>query len=234
MSKSAVLNFTQNLNNISLQLNSADPYGVIAVAPTSNGTALTPGLRTFTAVGGTPVSGGVGAAQFTVQAVGAAGAASVGGIPVVTQPGSYVPGSGPTAAANAATVDVNSSNATFALTVGILKTLYTASTNDCVVKAINVASTDGTARTMSLWEQDPSGGYLTLLGSLNIPASSGSPSSGSAPSVDLLSGILIPTLPYDANGKRVLPLKAGSKLLVSIPAVSISTFVSVHAMVEEY
>ena len=234
MSKSTVLNFTQNLNNISLQFNSSDPYGVIAVAPTANGSNLTPGTRTFTAAGGTTVSGGVGAAQFTAPAVGAAGAASVGGIPVVTQPGSYVPGSGATAAANAATIDSGSTNATFALTVGILKTLYTASTNDCVVKSINVASTDTAARVMSLWEQDASGGALTLIGSVSVPANSGSPTSGTAASIDLIGGNLIPSIPYDANGKRVLPLKVGVKLLVSVPAVTASTFISAHAMVEEY
>lgn len=234
MSKSTLLNFTQNLNNVSLQFNSSDIYSAVAIAPTANGSNLTPGTRTFTLAGGTLVSGGAGATTFTMTAVGASGAAAVSGPVTITQAGAYTPTNGPTASANAATVDSGSTNATFAVTVGIIKTLYTAATNDAVVKAINIASTDSAARVVSLWEQDAAGGPINLIGSVSIPASSGSPSSGTAASVDLIGGNLIPSIPYDANGKRVLPLKAGTKLFVSFPGVTASTFISVHAMIEEY
>lgn len=233
MAKSQNLNFTQNLNNISLQFNSADTYQAIQVAVTSVGSNLTPGTRTFTLVGGTLVSGGAGAATFTATAKGGAGAAYVGGPITMTSPGDYTVGNGPTAAANLATVDSGSSNATFAVTVGILKTLYTASANDAVVKAINVSSTDSAARIMTLWEQDPSSGIMNIIGSINIPATAGT-GSGTTVAIDLLNGTILPSLPYDANGKRVLPLKVGSKLLISLPAVTASTFISVSAMIEEY
>ena len=233
MAKSTNLNFTQNLNNVSLMFNSSDVYSTINVAVTSAGSNLTPGTRTFTLAGGTTVSGGVGATTFTMTAVGAAGAAAVAGPPTITQMGAYTVGNGPTAAANAATVDSGTTNATFAVTVGIMKTLYTASSNDAVVKAINVASTDSAARIMSLWEQDSTGGAYNYIGAINIPLGAGT-ASGTTASIDLLGGSLLPSLPYDTNGKRVLPLKAGTKLFVSVPAVTASTFISVSAIVEEY
>ena len=234
MAKSSVLYFTQNLNNVSLQFNSSDVYSTIQVAVTAVGSNLTPGTRTFTAAGGTTISGGVGATTFTMTAVGAAGAAAVSGPVTITQMGAYAVGAGPTASANAATVDSGSSNATFALTVGIMKLLYTGSSNDALIKAINVASTDSAARVMALWEQDASGGSLNLIGSVNIPLSSGAPTSGTAASVDLLGGALLPSLPYDSNGKRIIPVKAGTKIYCSVPAVTASTFISVSAMIEEY
>ena len=231
MVKSTGLNFTQNLNNVSLMFNSSDIYSTIQVAVTSAGSNLTTGTRTFTAAGGTTVPGGVGAATWTMSAVGTTGSAFVAGPPTITQMGAYTVGNGPTAATNAATVDTGSSNATFALTVGVMKLLYTASTNDAVLKALNVASTDSAARVVSLWEQDSAGGQLNLIGAVNIPLTSGS--TGSIASIDMLS-TLIPSLPYDASGKRVFPLKAGTKLYCSVPAVTASTYISVHAMIEEY
>lgn len=235
MAKSTALNFTQNLNNASVMFNSSDVYSVIQVAPTSNGTTLTPGTRTFTAAGGTQVSGAANsAAQWTMTAVGAAGAAAVSGPPIITQMGVYTPGNGPTATANAATVDSGTTNATFAVTSGIMKLLYTGSANDAVVKAINVASTDSAARTVTLWEQDASGGQFNLVCAVNVPLTSGGASGGAVAAVDLLGGTLLPSLPYDTNGKRVLPVKAGVKLYVSVPAVTASTFISVSAMIEEY
>ena len=232
MAKSTNLNFTQTLNNAAVMFNSSDVYNAIQVAVTSAGSNLTPGTRTFTLAGGTQVSGGGGAATFTATVKGAAGAGYVAGPPTITNAGEYTVGAGPTAAANAATVDSGSSNATFAVTVGVIKTLYTAATDDTVVKAINVASTDTAARVMSLWFQAAAGGPLLLLCAVNIPLSSGA--TGAIATVDLLGGTLLPSLPYDANGKRVIPLKAGSKLLLSVPAVTASTFISAVAMVEDY
>ncbi|CAB4126920.1 hypothetical protein UFOVP84_34 [uncultured Caudovirales phage] len=233
MAKSQNLNFTQTLNNVSLQFNPADTYQAIQVAVTSVGSNLTPGTRTFTLAGGTLVSGGAGAATFTMPVKGAAGAGYVAGPVTMTNAGDYTVGAGPTAAANLATADSGSSNATFAVTVGILKTLYTASANDAVVKAINVASTDSAARIMTLWEQDVASGIMNIIGSINIPLTAGT-GSGTIAAIDLLGGTILPSLPYDANGKRVFPLKVGTKLLISLPAVTVSTFISVHAMIEEY
>jgi hypothetical protein len=233
MPKSTSLYFTQNLNNASLQFNSSDYYSAIQVAVTSAGTNLTPGTRTFTLAGGTTVTGGLGAATFTVNASGGAGAAAVQGPITMTNMGQYGVGAGPTAAANAATVDSGSSNATFAVTVGIIKTLYTASANDAIVKAINVASTDSAARIMTLWLTDATANTMIAIGSINIPANAGT-GSGTTAGIDLLGGTLMPSLPYDANGKRIIPMKAGAKLLCSVPAVTASTYIYASAMVEEY
>lgn len=232
MAKSTNLNFTQGFNSSSVMFNSSDTYDAVQVAVTAIGSNLTPGLRTFTLAGGTLVSGGIGAATFTATVKGAASAGYVAGPLTITSTGDYTVGAGPTAAANAATVDTGTTNATFAVTVGIIKTLYTASANDAVVKAINVASTDSAARVMSLWLQEATGGPLQLVGAVNIPAVSGS--NGTAATVDLLGGTLLPALPYDSNGKRVIGLKAGTKLLVSVPAVTVSTYISVIPLVEEY
>lgn len=226
MPKSSTLNFTQNLNNASVRFNSADALSVIAVYPNSNGSNLTAGTRTFTAAAGTVQTGG-SAATWTATVT---DSRVVGNI-TLTQRGSYLVT--PTATANAATVDSGTSNATFDLLVGVYKPLYTASTNDAVVKAINVASTDSAARVMALWIVD-SNGTPNLLGSVNIPLSSGAPSSGTVASVDLLGGTLLPSLPYDANGKRIIPLKAGQILAVSVPAVTAARRIDVAAMIEEY
>jgi hypothetical protein len=233
MPKSTSLYFTQNLNNVSLQFNSSDVYNGIQVAVTSAGSNLTPGTRTFTLAGGTTVTGGSGAATFTATVKGGAGAGFVAGPTSITSFGEYTVGNGPTASANAATVDSGTTNATFAVTVGIVKPLYTASANDAIVKAINVSSTDGTARIMSFWLQDASSNTMNIIGAVNIPASSGT-GSGTTAAIDLLGGTIFPSLPYDANGKRILPLKAGTRLLCSVPAVTASAYISVSAMVEEY
>lgn len=233
MPKSTSLYFTQGLNNASLQFNSSDYYSAIQVAVTSAGTNLTPGTRTFTLAGGTTVTGGLGAATFTANASGGAGAAAVQGPITLTNFGQYGVAAGPTASANAATVDSGSTNATFAVTVGIIKTLYTAAANDALVKAINVSSTDSAARIMTLWLTDATANTMINLGSINIPANAGT-GSGTTAAIDLLGGTLLPSLPYDANGKRVIPLKAGAKLLVSLPGVTASTYISVSAMIEEY
>lgn len=226
MAKSTSLNFTQSLQAASARFVSSDLLSVIAAYPNGNGSNLTAGTRTFTAAAGTVQTGG-SAATWTATVTDS----RVIGNTTLTQKGQYTVT--PTASANAATVDSGSSNATFDLLVGVYKTLYTASANDAVVKAINVASTDSAARVMSLWIQD-SGGTPELVGSVNIPASSGAPSSGTAATVDLLGGTLMPSLPYDSNGKRILALKAGQILAVSVPAVTAAKRIDVTAQIEEY
>lgn len=224
MPKSINLNFTQNLNNVYTDFCSADVLQVIAVSPNANGSTLTDGTRTFTAAAGTLVTG-ASAAQWTATVVGS----RVIGMPVITDKGQYTVT--PTAAANAATVDSDSTNATFNLRVEHYKELYTASTNDAIVKAINVASFDSAARVMSLWivgaDAQP-----VLIGAVNIPANSGN--NGTAAAIDLLGGTLMPSLPYDANGKRVISLKAGQKIAVSVPGVTAGTQINVTAQIEEF
>ena len=224
MPKSTNLNFTQNLNNTYVDFFSSDKLRVVAVSTNGNGSNLTAGTRTFTAAAGTVQTGG-SAAIWTATVT---DSRVIGG-PVITNGGDYLVT--PTAAANAATVDSGSSNATWNLRVEIYKEIYTASSNDALVKAINVASFDSAARVMGLWivgaDNQP-----VLIGAVNIPANSGN--NGTAATIDLLGGTLMPSLPYDAQGKRVIGLKAGQKLALSVPAVTAGTQINVTAQIEEY
>lgn len=225
MAKTTNLYFTQNIANPSATFVSSDVLQVVAVSPNSNGSNLTAGTRTFTAAAGTVQTGGA-AATWTATVTDS----RVVGVPTITGYGSYLVT--PTATANAATVDSGTTNATFNLRVETLKTLYTASADGAVVKAVNVASLDTAARVVSLWIADAATGNQQLIGAVNIPLSSGN--TGAVATVDLLGGTLMPSLPYDANGKRVIELKGGQVLKVSIPAVTAGTQVVVTAQVEEY
>lgn len=71
------------------------------------------------------------------------------------------------------------------------------------------------------------------IGAVSIPITSGT--TGAIAAVDLLSGTLFPNLPYDANGKRVLPLPAGYILKVSVQAtVTAAKTISITCMAEDY
>jgi hypothetical protein len=224
MAKSQNLNFTQNLNTTFVDFTSADILQVVSVSPNNNGSNLTAGTRTFTAAAGTVQTGG-SAATWTATVTDS----RVIGMPTITNKGSYLVT--PTATGNAATVDSGSSNATWNLRVEFFKELYTATTDDSVVKAINVASLDSAARVMSVWLIHATN-QPTLLGAVNIPANSGN--NGTAATIDLLGGTLMPSLPYDANGKRVIPLKGGQKIALSVPAVTAGTQIDVIGVFEEY
>jgi hypothetical protein len=111
------------------------------------------------------------------------------------------------------------------------QTVFTAGTDDSVVKAINVQSTDTAARVLSLFVNN--GSSDILIGRVNIPANSGN--NGTAATVDLLGGTLMPSLPYDANGKRVLPLPAGYILKAgTTTTVTSAQSITVTAMAEDY
>lgn len=112
-----------------------------------------------------------------------------------------------------------------------LKTLYTASTNDAIVKSLIVNSTDTAAQTVNLWLNIS--GVDTLLGTVTIPLASGT--NGTVAAVDLLSGAIITGLPLDASGKRVLPLKAGTIVKIStVGTVTAAKAITAVALVEEY
>jgi hypothetical protein len=224
MPKSTSLNFTQNIKNVYVDFFSSDILRVVAVSTNANGSNLTAGTRTFTAAAGTVQTGG-SAATWTATVTDS----RIIGAPTITNMGTYLVT--PTATGNAATPDSGSSNATWNLRVEFYKELYTAGTNDAIVKALNVASFDSAARVMSLWivgtDMQP-----MLIGAVNIPLRSGD--NGTAAAVDLLGGTLMPALPYDSNGKRVIMLQAGQKLAVSVPAVTAGTQINVTAQIEEY
>jgi hypothetical protein len=112
-----------------------------------------------------------------------------------------------------------------------LVTLFTAGANDTTVKAINVQSTDTVARVLQLWVNDGTTDFL--LGAVTIPLNSGN--TGAVAAIDLLGGTLLPSLPYDANGKRILPLPAGYILKVnSQVTVSATREITVVCMAEDF
>jgi len=111
------------------------------------------------------------------------------------------------------------------------QTVFTAGAEDAVLKAINVASTDTAARVLSLFVND--GSNDILIGRVNIPANSGN--NGTAATVDLLGGTLMPSLPYDSNGKRILPLPAGYILKAgTTTTVTSAQSITVTAIAEDY
>jgi len=112
-----------------------------------------------------------------------------------------------------------------------LVTLFTAGSEDAVVKSINVQSTDTAARVVQLWVNNGSADFL--IGAVNIPLRSGD--NGTAAAVDLLGGTLLPSLPYDSNGKRILPLPAGYILKVNSQAtVTSAKEITFVCMAEDY
>lgn len=92
------------------------------------------------------------------------------------------------------------------------RVIFTAGANDSVVKALQAVSNEtANARVLNIYIND--GVTDIYIGSVNVPVNSGF--NGTVSNVDLLSGTLFPGLPYDSQGKRVLPLPAGYKVLVS-------------------
>lgn len=229
MAKTNTTPFTQTLSASTVLFASSDLYSIVAVAANSNGTNLTAGTRTFTAaVGSGAVQTGGSPATWTATVTDS----RVIGPVSITGNGTYTTAPSDVAT-NAAAVDSGSTNATWTLTAGVLKTLYTGQTNDSVVKAINVASFDSAARIMTLWLCNAAGTVNSFIGAVNIPATAGT-GSGTTASIDLLGGTLMPSLPYDANGKRVLPIPAGWVLKASVPAVTAAKLITVQVMAEDY
>lgn len=111
------------------------------------------------------------------------------------------------------------------------KTLFTAGANDSIVKSLHVVSDDTAARVVNIYVND--GSTDNYIGAVNVPITSGF--TGAIAAVDLLNGTLFPNLPYDSNGKRVLPLPAGYVLKVSVQvAVTAAKTLSVTCMAEDY
>ena len=113
----------------------------------------------------------------------------------------------------------------------VLATLYTASADDAVVKSLMCRSNDTQAMNVVVAVNNGTADFI--LGVVNVPINSGS--TGAIASVDLLSGTLLPGLPYDQNGKRVLPLAGGIILKVGVlVTITAAKQIDVSAVVEEY
>lgn len=111
------------------------------------------------------------------------------------------------------------------------QTLYTASAEDAVVKSLMATSDDTAAMSITLAINDGVADHI--IGTVNVPIAAGT--NGSTAAVDLLSASMMPGLPVDQYGKRILPLKNGdilkAKVLVAVTAAKV---VAVTGVVEEY
>lgn len=129
--------------------------------------------------------------------------------------------------------NVNVAGLTFvnADSAATVKSLYTAGTNDAVVKSIVIRSDDSSARVIDIIYYDGTTNFY--LGAVSVPSNSGF--NGTTASADALSTTLFPGLPMDATGKRVLPMKAGHILKVANQTqVTSNKTVTITALVEEY
>lgn len=239
MSKNINLNQTQNIKCTCTPFRSTDLLSAYKVLPNAVGTNINSGTRTFTAAT-------AGSAIYTSQCSwscaaknvtsAATNASQVVGPIYIINPGDYktVPTD---CATNAASVDAGSSDATWTILTGITKNIYQAGSDDSVIKAINVQSTDSAARTLTLMLCDTTATgtfYNSVIGSVSIPANSGNPA-GSTATLDLLSGTLFPSLPYDANGKRVLPVPAGYVVKAALnTAPTAAKVICVQVFAEDY
>ena len=110
-------------------------------------------------------------------------------------------------------------------------TLYTATTDDAVVKSITATTTDTAAVNLKVAVGDGTTDYL--LGTVRVALASGT--DGAAASVDILGSSLLPGLPRDLNNRTILPLKNGYTLKVGCLATMTSARqTDVLAVVEEY
>lgn len=111
------------------------------------------------------------------------------------------------------------------------KTLYTSGANDSVVKSLMISSDDSAVQNVQVIVND--GTIDRVIGTVNVPASAGT--NGTVAAVDALAAAMLPGLPVDQNGKRVLPLQATFVLkLKSLVAVTAAKTVAGVAVVEEY
>ncbi len=111
------------------------------------------------------------------------------------------------------------------------KTLYTAAADDAIVKSIMVTSTDTAARNLRLIVND--GTTDRTIGTVNIPVTAGT--TGAIAAVDLLGAALMPGLPLDQQGKRILPMQGGHIIkLAPLVAVTATFAIDAVAVVEEY
>jgi len=112
-----------------------------------------------------------------------------------------------------------------------LQTVYTAGTNDAVLKSLTATSDDSAAVNLKVVVNDGSTDFL--LGTVRIAATSGT--DGAAATVDILGSSLLPGLPRDLNNRAILPLKNGYILKVGCLATMTSAkTANIVAVIEEY
>jgi hypothetical protein len=110
-------------------------------------------------------------------------------------------------------------------------TLYTASTDDAVVKSLTVTTTDTAAVNLKIAINDGTTDFL--LGTVRVALASGT--DGAVASVDVLGSSLLPGLPRDLNSRSILPLKNGHILKVGcLATMTAAKQTDILAIVEEY
>ena len=110
-------------------------------------------------------------------------------------------------------------------------TLYTATTDDAVVKSITATTTDTSVVNLKIAISDGTTDFL--LGTVRVALASGT--DGAASSVDILGSGLLPGLPRDLNNRTILPLKNGHILKVGcLATMTASRQTDVIAIIEEY
>lgn len=110
-------------------------------------------------------------------------------------------------------------------------TLYTATTDDAVVKSITATTTDTAAVNLKIAINDGTTDFL--LGTVRVALASGT--DGAAATVDILGSSLLPGLPRDLNNRTILPLKNGYILKVGcLATMTAAKQTDVLALIEEY
>jgi hypothetical protein len=96
--------------------------------------------------------------------------------------------------------------------------IYSAGANGSKIENIAVTNTDTAAYTLNLYIQIASTNYL--IGTINVPASSGNTTS--APSLNLLANSNFLPCNRDGQGNPYLYLAAGAKLMVAVTSTIIA------------
>ena len=111
------------------------------------------------------------------------------------------------------------------------QTLYTASAEDAVVKSLMATSDDTAAMNIMLAINDGVADHP--IGTVNVPIAAGT--NGTTAAVDLFNSSMLPGLPMDQYGKRILPMKNGYLLKAKVlVAVTAAKTVAITGVVEEY
>ena len=113
------------------------------------------------------------------------------------------------------------------------KSVYTAASDDAVIKGLSAASDDTAAINLRIGIDVGGAGTVYQIACVNIPIAAGT--GGAVNAIDLLNASALPFLPVDRNGKRVIPLNGGDILKVAcLATMTAAKVLTVVAFVEEY
>ena len=112
------------------------------------------------------------------------------------------------------------------------RAVYTAASDDAVIKGLSAVSSDTAAINLRIGIDVGGTGTVYQIACVNIPIAAGN--AGAVNAIDLLNASALPFLPVDRNGKRILPLKGGDILKVACLAAMTAGAITVTALGEEY